>query len=186
MTRAIGVTLGSSLVFFRRDDASRVPFESEKNWPRASRHVPDAWGSLRTLLNHLEPQDSSNWPVFALGKCAEHASSVRGLQTSIFATSSEGLSSLPRDYAGVAPGTLGAGVSVIMRYTLRLLTLDQLSRAAGLVGALERIRIGDAGRKKKLGDYPVEIGLWVGGAAMPSDRGHRVEDRAPGEQRLDP
>jgi hypothetical protein len=37
-----------------------------------------------------------------------------------------------------APGILGAGVSVIMRYTLRLLTLDQLSRAAGLVCALEK------------------------------------------------
>jgi hypothetical protein len=34
-------------------------------------------------------------------------------------------------------GREGAGVSVIMRYTLRLLTLDQLSRAAGLVCALE-------------------------------------------------
>ena len=31
----------------------------------------------------------------------------------------------------------GAGVSVIMRYTLRLLTFDQLGRAAGLVCALE-------------------------------------------------
>ncbi|MCH7810856.1 MAG: helicase, partial [Chloroflexi bacterium] len=34
-------------------------------------------------------------------------------------------------------GLVGAGVSVIMRYTLRLLTLDQLARAAGLVCALE-------------------------------------------------
>src|ERR1017187_8193742 len=37
-------------------------------------------------------------------------------------------------------GTLGAGVSVLMRYTLRLLTLDQLSRAAGVVCALELMR----------------------------------------------
>jgi hypothetical protein len=68
-----------------------------------------------------------------------------------------------------APGILGAGVSVIMRYTLRLLTLDQLSRAAGLVCALEKIRTGDADGKKKLGDYPIEIGLWVGGAASPNN-----------------
>ena len=40
-----------------------------------------------------------------------------------------------------SPDVLGAGVSVIMRYTLRLLTLDQLSRAAGLVCALEMIRV---------------------------------------------
>lgn len=64
------------------------------------------------------------------------------------------------------PGVLGAGVSVIMRYTLRLLTLDQLSRAAGLVCALELLRTGDGG--KSLGDWPIEIGLWVGGAASPN------------------
>ena len=35
------------------------------------------------------------------------------------------------------PGMTGAGLSVLMRYTLRLLTLDQLSRAATLICALE-------------------------------------------------
>ena len=35
------------------------------------------------------------------------------------------------------PGIGSAGVSVLMRYTLRLLTLDQLSRAAALICALE-------------------------------------------------
>lgn len=65
-------------------------------------------------------------------------------------------------------GVLGAGVSVIMRYTLRLLTLDQLSRAAGLVCALELLRTKNAEGKAKLGDWPIEIGLWVGGAASPN------------------
>jgi hypothetical protein len=57
------------------------------------------------------------------------------------------------------PSLEGAGLSVVMRYTLRLLTLDQLQRAAGLVCALELERR----EKKRLGDWPIEIGLWVGG-----------------------
>lgn len=62
------------------------------------------------------------------------------------------------------PGLQGAGLSVLMRYTLRLLTLDQLARAAGVVCALELERKRDG----KLGDWPIEIGLWVGGAATPN------------------
>lgn len=74
-----------------------------------------------------------------------------------------------------ASGELGAGVSVIMRYTLRLLTLDQLSRAAGVVCALELMRTDPAmvdGRgHKSLGDWPIEIGLWVGSDASPNRMG---------------
>lgn len=69
------------------------------------------------------------------------------------------------------PGLLGAGVSVIMRYTLRLLTLDQLGRAAGLVCALELLRTGDGyveNGRRLLGDWPIEIGLWVGSDASPN------------------
>jgi hypothetical protein len=65
------------------------------------------------------------------------------------------------------PGIEGAGLSVVMRYTLRLLTLDQLQRAAGLVCALElERRSGD-----RLGTWPIEIGLWVGRAATPNNLG---------------
>ena len=67
-------------------------------------------------------------------------------------------------------GLAGAGVSVIMRYTLRLLTLDQLARAAGLVCALELERAQNTGR---YGEWPFEIGLWVGKAATPNILGHR-------------
>lgn len=66
-------------------------------------------------------------------------------------------------------GRAGAGVSVIMRYTLRLLTLDQLGRAAGLVCALELER-GVA--VERYGEWPFEIGLWVGKAATPNVMGH--------------
>lgn len=72
-------------------------------------------------------------------------------------------------------GVLGAGVAVIMRYTLRLLTLDQLARAAGVVCALELMRTDtrntdDQGRRL-LGDWPIEIGLWVGSDASPNRLG---------------
>lgn len=73
-----------------------------------------------------------------------------------------------------ASGKLGAGVSVLMRYTLRLLTLDQLARAAGVICALELMRGEPAwmeGAKRLLGDWPIEIGLWVGSAASPNRLG---------------
>jgi hypothetical protein len=68
------------------------------------------------------------------------------------------------------PDILGAGVSVIMRYTLRLLTLDQLGRAATLICALELERQQNV---EKLGKYPFEIGLWVGQSATPNIMGEK-------------
>jgi len=73
-----------------------------------------------------------------------------------------------------AGGRAGAGVSVIMRYTLRLLTLDQLARAAGLVCALELERADDS---QRYGEWPFEIGLWVGKAATPNVMGSKGENR---------
>jgi hypothetical protein len=72
-------------------------------------------------------------------------------------------------------GLGGTGVSVIMRYTLRLLTLDQLARAAGLVCALELERGKDAAR---YGEWPFEIGLWVGKAATPNTMGRKGDGRS--------
>jgi hypothetical protein len=70
-------------------------------------------------------------------------------------------------------GLESAGVTVLMRYTLRLLTLDQLSRAATLICALELIRQRTVAR---LGTWPFEIGLWVGKAATPNRMGRRREN----------
>ena len=67
-------------------------------------------------------------------------------------------------------GHRGAGVCVVMRYTLRLLTFDQLARAAGLVCALELERHGAPDR---YGEWPFEIGLWVGKAATPNVMGKK-------------
>ena len=68
------------------------------------------------------------------------------------------------------PGIASAGVTVLMRYTLRLLTLDQLGRAATLICALEleRLHRKDTDHPYQLGDWPFEIGMWVGKAATPN------------------
>ena len=68
------------------------------------------------------------------------------------------------------PGIQSAGLSVLMRYTLRLLTLDQLGRASTLICALELERQKDV---EKLGEWPFEIGLWVGQAATPNRMGQK-------------
>ncbi|MFO0592642.1 MAG: DISARM system helicase DrmA [Polyangiaceae bacterium] len=66
------------------------------------------------------------------------------------------------------PDAAGGGVAVLMRYTLRLLTLDQLSRAATLVCALEKMR---RAAPEKLGSVRFSIGLWVGRGATPNKFG---------------
>ena len=59
----------------------------------------------------------------------------------------------------------GGGTAAFMRYTLRLLTRQQFERAARMVCALELIRRRDP---ERLGDDPIDIGIWVGSAISPN------------------
>lgn len=58
------------------------------------------------------------------------------------------------------------GLSVIMRYTLRLLTVQQFQRASSLICAMEAIRRAD---EKAWGASPFTLGLWVGQRVTPND-----------------
>lgn len=63
-------------------------------------------------------------------------------------------------------GLRGAdGVAVLMRYTLRLLTIQQFQRAATLICAAEVIRRDDPQTWNKT---PFRIGLWVGSRVTPN------------------
>lgn len=55
------------------------------------------------------------------------------------------------------------GVAVVMRYTLRLLTLQQFERASALIAACEYLR-----RVHDLGGDAFTIGMYVGGALTPN------------------
>lgn len=58
------------------------------------------------------------------------------------------------------------GVTIIMRYTLRLLTTQQFQRAATLICACEYLR---RQKPQKWGQEPFQIGLWVGAGATPNN-----------------
>ncbi|EMD9442888.1 helicase [Burkholderia cepacia] len=59
----------------------------------------------------------------------------------------------------------GAGVSIIMRYTLRLLTVQQFQRAAALICACELQRRRNV---ERWGAEPFRIGVWVGRGTTPN------------------
>ena len=60
-----------------------------------------------------------------------------------------------------------AGVHVLMRYTLRLLTTQQFVRASRLICAMEVLRRQIVA---KLGNHPFSIGMWVGMSTTPNTR----------------
>ena len=71
-----------------------------------------------------------------------------------------------RRLQGVVEGRLGhRGVAVMMRYTLRLLTLQQFQRASALICACEVIRREDP---QRWGAEPFRVGLWVGLKTTPN------------------
>lgn len=76
-----------------------------------------------------------------------------------------GLTAFTLLFQRIVYGEKAEGVQAIMRYTLRLLTAQQLQRAATLICCLEVIR-----DKQGLQGQPFSVGLWVGGSNTPNKR----------------
>ena len=87
-----------------------------------------------------------------------------------------------RRLQGVVAGRSGEqGVAVLMRYTLRLLTLQQFQRATALICACESIRRDAlAHGDLRWGREPFRIGLWVGARSTPN----RTDDAAEALKRV--
>ncbi len=71
------------------------------------------------------------------------------------------------------PASYG-GTVAIMRYTLRLLTTQQFSRACKVIFALELLRREDV---EKFGSEPFSVGLWLGQASSPNTFRQSLEFR---------
>ena len=74
-----------------------------------------------------------------------------------------------------------SGTTVIMRYTLRLLTAQQFTRASTLICACEYIRKDSKKKRPKyknydLGNEKITIGLWIGGEHTPNTNKNATEN----------
>ncbi len=72
-----------------------------------------------------------------------------------------------------------AGTTVLMRYTLRLLTSQQFTRASTLICACEKIRRNEEEKKNpqySLGAEKITIGLYIGGNHIPNTNKDALEN----------
>jgi hypothetical protein len=82
-----------------------------------------------------------------------------------------GLAAFTLIYERLCQNAHSDGVQVLMRYTLRLLTAQQLQRAATLICCLDVIR-----QKNNIPGKRFSIGLWVGGKNTPNKRKQALID----------
>lgn len=76
-----------------------------------------------------------------------------------------GIRRLQKDSSLYGDLNADCGLSVVMRYTLRLLTLQQFQRATALICAMEQIRLEEP---TTWGSERFRLGLWVGSKVTPN------------------
>ncbi|MGB0383198.1 MAG: DISARM system helicase DrmA [Ardenticatenaceae bacterium] len=146
-------------------------------------------GKLEVKLAHIDCPENRSWRVFQLSFVLQNLPALTDFaHPERSAADESALADLlwfptgggkTEAYLGVAAYAMairrlqgkiggrdgGAGVCVLMRYTLRLLTLQQFQRAATLLAACETIRRDEPAQ---WGEEPFRLGLWVGRNTTPN------------------
>jgi hypothetical protein len=155
---------------------------------RKKRMVEDEWAELPSSY---EPQDNKNgrWRTFQIAFILMNLASIGTKQDGSEHSDREivdliwfptgggkteaylGLAACDIFYRRLIQPTNG-GCTVLMRYTLRLLTSQQFQRASSMICACEIIR---RDNPEDLGDEPISIGLWVGESLTPIYRGKALK-----------
>lgn len=147
-------------------------------------------------LEGIDVEKNRSWRVFQLGFLLLNVPALADVHHPDRSPDAEAMADLlwfptgggkTEAYLGVAAFTMGIrrlqgmvagrsgrdGIAVLMRYTLRLLTIQQFQRASALICACEVLRRKDP---DKWGQTPFRIGLWVGHRTTPNttDRSHEA------------
>jgi hypothetical protein len=148
---------------------------SHTKWSKQRRDDPDKAATQPTIDGEWRPFQIA-FILLNLEGVANPMSKDRGLADLLWFPTGGGKTEA---YLGLAAFTMAlrrrrsiagfrtdAGLSVLMRYTLRLLTTQQFQRASTLVCACEILRLQNP---QLWGDYRFAIGLWVGMKGTPND-----------------
>lgn len=161
-----------SLRAFRLMNAAMLLQRTHSDW---------ALDFRQTGIRLPEPQPRGTWRPFQLAfilqclrGCSDPAHEDRGIADLLWFPTGGGKTEA---YLGIAAFVAilrrfrsgndvhqAAGVCVLMRYTLRLLTVQQFQRAGTLACALEVLRATES----DLGSEPFRVGLWVGRGTTPN------------------
>lgn len=155
-------------------------YEQQKHAPKKVRNVIlDTHGHTHLSIPYSDNNALGKWRPFQIGfllMCLKGATEKHSIERDNveliwFPTGGGkteaylGLTAFTLLYQRIVYGDNAEGVQAIMRYTLRLLTAQQLQRAATLICCLEVIR-----SQHKLPGQSFSIGLWVGGSNTPNKR----------------
>ena len=195
------IRLGIDLLEANTQAAKAFQFANRAMWLQRTRSILSARvrGGEETTYEEVDIPSNRRWYPFQLAFVLLNLPGITELDHPERSTSPDAFADLlwfptgggkTEAYLGLAAYTMGLrrlqgtvegrsgdeGIAVLMRYTLRLLTIQQFQRAAALICACEKIRL-DAvkDRDVRWGQSPFRLGLWVGRRTTPNTNSQSSE-----------